>query len=551
MPRSCCRRALAALAAALLSATALAQAPPPAPSFAVRYRTAGNVYLDGGSARGLRPGDRLAVMAGDQTLALLEVDFLAENSASCRIVSETRTVRPGDIAVLLRAAAPAETVTPEPQPPPAGEVVVQPPETASGSGLVFAPPRPLARVRGGLSLGYYRVWDESPASYDFEQRTGRLDLSAWEIGGLPLSFNARLRSRQDVRSRPLSVVGGSASERVDRLYELSLRYEPPEGRVAVEAGRLGSSHFVGIGYLDGALVRLRLAGPVHLGGFYGQRAEVDGLGFEGDGAKYGGFVSVIPSGRFARSSAEGLLAFVREFDGPEISREYVALETRFGTGARLLFFQRGELDLNRGWRREAAESAYQVSNLSLSASLRLSPTVATTLSYDSRRNYRNHLNRSVPEALFDDYLHEGFRANLSVSRPRSLSFVAGGGLRLPDAPGSSRSWSWNAGLRHDGLFRGGMFASVDGSGFLNQYTEGYLLAVRTGWRFARGHQVDLGWGASRYRLSAGGELRQGQWIRLVGRAELLWRLYLSGDVEYDWGDDLQGPRAFLEAGWLF
>jgi hypothetical protein len=47
------------------------------------------------------------------------------------------------------------------------------------------------------------------------------------------------------------------------------------------------------------------------------------------------------------------------------------------------------------------------------------------------------------------------------------------------------------------------------------------------------------------------EDRTTQWLRLMGRAELVWRLYLQGDFEYDTGDDLEGPRGFLELGVLF
>jgi hypothetical protein len=35
------------------------------------------------------------------------------------------------------------------------------------------------------------------------------------------------------------------------------------------------------------------------------------------------------------------------------------------------------------------------------------------------------------------------------------------------------------------------------------------------------------------------------------RADLGHRVYLQGDLEYDTGDDLEGPRGFLELGYLF
>jgi hypothetical protein len=48
-----------------------------------------------------------------------------------------------------------------------------------------------------------------------------------------------------------------------------------------------------------------------------------------------------------------------------------------------------------------------------------------------------------------------------------------------------------------------------------------------------------------------GEDRTTQWLRLMGRGELGRRVYLQGDLEYDTGDDLKGPRAFVEVGVRF
>ena len=126
----------------------------------------------------------------------------------------------------------------------------------------------LARVRGGVSFGAYQVWDQSEAQFDFQQRTGRADVSAWDIGGKPLFFNLRFRSRQDIRARGLAS-RTPTDKRDDRLYELALRYQPPEENFAFEVGRIGASNFVGIGYLDGALAQVRVrSSPLQVGGVH-------------------------------------------------------------------------------------------------------------------------------------------------------------------------------------------------------------------------------------------------------------------------------------------
>ena len=115
----------------------------------------------------------------------------------------------------------------------------------------------------------------------------------------------------------------------------------------------------------------------------------------------------------------------------------------------------------------------------------------------------------------------------------------------------ANAYSFNAGVRHANLFSSGFSAGIDGSGFSNGYTEGGVLMARLGRRFAAGHVIDLSYGRSLYRVKLTEEDRTTQWLRLMGRAELGRRVYLQGDVEYNAGDDLEGPRGLLELGVLF
>jgi hypothetical protein len=541
--------------AAQAPATLPAAAPASGLRATVRYRSAANVYLDAGRAAGLGVGDRLRVVAGKEAVGELEVVYVAEKSASCKIVSETRPVRAGDAAVLLtRASAPTTVAPGTPAAPPAAAPAASPipaPPVASGP----SSRAPWARVRGSASIGYYRSWDQTESNYDFEERTARLDLGVYDMGGQPLSFTLRGRSRKDVRDRALSD-RTPQDERTDRLYEVALRYEPPSDKVGFEAGRIGLYRFVGIGYLDGALARYRPAREVQVGAFAGRVADVDGLGFNGTGSKYGGFVRLVPGGRWAMGGYDVMLAYVRENADGDVSREYLSLESRLG-GGRWSIFERAELDLNTGWRKDLAGSSTQLSNVSLSGNLRVTSSAWAFVSYDGRRNYRYYVNRVVPEGVFDDLLHQGLRAGINVSRPGGFGATAGFGTSLKESDPRhpeldvANAYSGYAGVRHMNLFGSGFSVGVDGSGFSNGYTDGGLLTARVGRRFAAGHLLDLSYGRSFYQVKLTQENRSTQWLRLLGRSELGHRVYLQGDFEYDSGDDLKGPRGSLELGILF
>jgi hypothetical protein len=530
-------------------------APGDGKSFTVRYRSAGNVYLDGGRAKGLDVGDRLQVTAGRAVVAELEVLYVADQSASCRLASETRPVQVGDSAVrVARAVASAPAVAqaaPAKVSPPITQAPPAPPRVAGTGSTAGAP---FARVRGSASVGYFQSSDHTGSGLGFSERTGRLDLTASEISGQPLSFTVRGRSRQDVRDRVLSD-RTPVSERTDRLYEVALRYEPPSDRFSLEAGRIGIYRFVGIGYLDGALVRYRPAQNLHVGAFGGRAVEIEGLGFNGTGAKYGAFVQLVPGGRYSMAGYDALLAVVRETAEGDVSREYLSLESRYSRGRRFSLFERAELDLNRGWRQEATGKSLQLSNVSLSGNLQVASSAWAYVSYDGRRNYRYFRNRLVPEEVFDDLLHQGLRAGLNVSRPGGFGASAGFGMTLkeqdPRHPelNVANAYSFNGGLRHASLF--GLSLGVDGSGFSNGYTEGAVMSARAGRRFRAGHVLDFSYGRSTYRVKATDEDRKTQWLRLMGRFELGRHAYLSGDLEYDQGDDLEGPRGLFEAGWIF
>jgi hypothetical protein len=294
---------------------------------------------------------------------------------------------------------------------------------------------------------------------------------------------------------------------------------------------------------------------LRIGAFGGRAADYEGFGFASEGAKYGAFVTLSPGGRYATGGYDVALAFVHENAEGDVSREYVSLESRFGSGSRWSFFERAELDVNRGWRKGLSGGSLQLSNVSLSGNLRLSDSATAFVSYDGRRNFRYYQNRLVPEEVFDDLLHQGLRAGVNVFRRGGFGATAGVGMSLkeedPRHPelNIANAYSANAGLRHANL--SGFSVGLDASGFSNGYTDGGLVSARVGRRFGAGHLLDLSWGRSLYRVKLDEQQRSTQWLRLVGRIEFTRHFFFVSDLEYDSGDDLQGPRVFIELGSVF
>jgi hypothetical protein len=534
-----------------------------APSYDVRYRFDKTVYLDAGTADGLSMGEKLTVFSGSAVVGELEVVYVADHSASTQIISEKRPVKPGDKAKPLNAdvvSSPSAPAAADPKPAPTAAAAASatsapatkepapPPTPAPATPALAKPAQPLARVHGGVALSYYKTVDRSDSGFDFTERSSRVDLTASQIGGLPLSFALRMRGRQDIRVRALTN-GVPQSESDNRLYEAALRYQARNERISLEVGRIGASYFSGIGWLDGASAAFGVLPHVQLGGFFGRRADVFGLGFNGSGAKYGGFARVAPI--FSPNwRGEALLAVVHEDADGDVSREYASLEGWLHAGTRLSFFQRAEVDWNRGWRAIGSTPTYQLSNLSLSTQVRLWSLSSLSISYDGRRRYRTYLDRLTPEDLFDSRMREGVTANLMLAARSGARVTAGGGLRSLEGS-SGAAYYANFGLAHDGLVGRRVSVGLDASGYRNDFTEGLLVIARTGRRFGHGHSIDLSGGGSFYRMRATDATRRTEWGRLSLRGELGHGLYLMSDGEYDFGDDLSGPRLMIELGWRF
>lgn len=532
-----------ALALALLLGAAAAEAAEL--RLEVKYRTATAVYLSGGSADGLSVGDRLSVVARGATVGEVEVAYLAEHSASCTIVSEARPIRAGDVAVMNRKPPPETTVVDTPTRAAPAAATTEPPSPPPLAGALA----PWARARGAVSLGWYRMWDGTPAGFDFEQRNGRADLSLWDVAGQPVRVNLRLRARQDLRTRPpgFSFENIPTRERRDRLYEASVRYDPPDGTFAFEAGRLGVP-MLGVGTLDGALVEFRPMTELRLGGFFGNRADVYNFDSYAGGRKYGGYVRLTTTGGAWPGNWDAMAYGVRESAAGDVGRDYVGFQGRLA-GRRVVFAQWAEVDLFRGWRQEAAGKSLQLSNLSLSASYRFGPGSSAGLSYDQRRSYPTPETRSLPEILFDRFLHQGFRASLNASRAQGLGVSAFVGVRLDDG-GTGNAWSYGLGLRQPRVLGTELAASLDASAFTNAFTSGQQGSLRLA-RTSGEVTASLGYGLSRYSFRSGGDRRLNQWLRFSARADWSSGVWLSGDLQYDRGDDSKGPRAWVELGYRF
>jgi hypothetical protein len=542
-----------------LGVTAAAAAPI---SLHVQYLTADRVYIDGGGRFGLAPGDRLQVVRGQEVAAVLEVVYAATHSASCRIVEGTAELRAGDTVTWDAPTAPrarlASNAQAELRAPGVEAPQVRPAE--SQAPVSQPPPRPRvpmytrsepeqralrSSVSGSLTFDWEQFTDDSGFGRDFDRTAVRLSLRGRNIGGMPLQF--RLRSSTRTLDRVVRSDGSSSiSDTRDRLYEMSLAYEPPEGRFAFRLGRLRLGRYAGAGTIDGVSAEARLGKVFRLGVFGGSRSDISDFGYDGDRTSYG--VTTRWTAGEPGKLRELLVAGVREDGVLDVSREYVAVQTRL-SGGRWSFYQRAEIDLNNGWREELSGTANQLSTLFVNASTRISDRARFSLSYSRFERFRTEDTRFIPEELFDDSQRQGLRARLRLGRSRGLNVTLSAGLRERDGDDEDAT-SAGLGVRHNNLFGKRFSLGLNVLTFSNRFSDGTTAILRASKRLRAGHRFSLTAGFRTIDdLIRVGEQRETQWFRLGGWFELPGNLFARAELEVSSGDDLEGERVLVGVGY--
>src|SRR3990172_3396285 len=86
-----------------LGATPASSAPP----IRIKGRFLARVHLDAGRAEGLKVGDRLRLGAGEAAFAEIEIVYIEEHTAYCKVLSQKRPIGAGDLVVpVVRASSP-------------------------------------------------------------------------------------------------------------------------------------------------------------------------------------------------------------------------------------------------------------------------------------------------------------------------------------------------------------------------------------------------------------------------------------------------------------
>jgi hypothetical protein len=477
-------------------------------------------------------------MREDKVIAYLEVLFVAEHSASCRLLESTGSIQINDEALVLTTI----------------EISATPPSARIDTVSVSQSERPRAvkksvktnRVTGRIALDSQWNNDLESTNADVAEPSlsGRMRIE--KIGGSHLSFDLKLRLRRVIRSRESA--GATETQWNNRLYEAALAFDSPDSKVGYRAGRFVANAISGMGYIDGALGSYRLNENWSAGAFLGTDPDLRNTDFQTDRVKSGVYA------RFAKSHEHtprvaGTLAVAGQYQDGEASREFLYQQISAAPSSKLSVYESAELNLNRGWR-EQADGALLLSSFLFSTTWNPHKNISADLGYDNRRNFHTFETRNAADSLFDDAVRQSLRGGLRVRFAKSFYSRATLGIRgLRDDFSESGNVSFACGSTN--LLHSRCGVETTYSTYHNSFSDGDQWSLSARRSISHSLQVNAASGQDSYRIkSVNSDVTQ-QWIRLSGDATLSRHFYSSAQTEIRRGEGIDGNFYSLELGYRF
>lgn len=418
----------------------------------VTYLAGGSVYVDAGRLEGLREGDSLVVVRGGKTIAWLRASFLSSHRTSCDTLGTLAPIRVGDLAGFVTnvpgpSAAGGDTTAAVTGAPPAtaspapGAPAPHPVPGVPLSGATPAAPPPRAARRGGAlrgRIGARFLTVQTDHGGRLTQPALDLRLDGVSLAGTPLDLAVDFRGRRVTQSIP-----GRVTLNTDRglFYRFALATHDLAGHYRFTVGRQLSPSLAPVNLFDGALVERR-GTRWNAGLFSGAQPEPMRLGMSGAIVQGGGYLEWHQSAGAARRwTVSG--GAISSYDHGNTNRDFGFLQG-FYLDRTLSATLSQEVDLNRGWKRDLGQPAFQATGTFLTTNVRVGSALSLRGGYDNRRNVWLYRDRITPENLFDDRYRQGGWGGALLDLAHHVRLT--GDARTSSIAGARRQNGWTGGL---------------------------------------------------------------------------------------------------------
>lgn len=504
----------------------------------VSHIAADALFLNAGRMDSIHVGDRVSVTRDGKLIAYLEVLFVSDRSASCRLLEATGTIAVGDEAMVNTQDTSADSTTIVPIDSVKKESLPQQKSTRRSVKT--------NRLTGRVTLDSRWSNDLEASNADVAEPslTGRARLE--NIGGSKLSLYLKARLRKIIRSRESAAA--TETQWNNRLYEAALSYDDPTSALSYRAGRFVANAISGIGYLDGALGSYRLSSDWSAGAFLGTNPDLRNTNFQSDQVKSGLFVR-FEQKEVNRQKISGTLALAGQYNNGEASREFLYQQFNATPSNTWRFYESTEINLNRGWR-EQADGSLLISSFLFSTTWNPHKRFTADLGYDNRRNYHTFETRTVADSLFDDAVRQSVRAGVRLSLGQSFFTRAAVGIRGIQSD-FSKSGHVNLTVGSNDLLRSRIGSEILYSNYQSTYSRGEQWSLSARRAIHRSLQGSISGGQDRYRITSLDNDVTQEWLRVNGDITITQHYYSSMSAEFRRGENVDGNYYALELGYRF
>ena len=493
----------------------------------VTYLSGSTVYVNAGERDGLEVGARLLAAEEGRT-AVIEVFEATSHRSACRVVSGLAASVSVGAVFRYEASPPAVKET---GPAPAAAAAASAAEEKN-------PPAPLG-IHGRAGVRYLITHDGADQDAGFQQPALDLRLNAPSLRGSPWGFQVDVRARRTLR--------GGEDENRTRVYALLGTWDPAGAGWRVAVGRQYFPELAEVSLFDGVSAAWDST-RWSAGGFAGTQPDVEDFGASSDVKEYGGFFGWRSAAGSARHWSLNT-GFVASTERSTINREYLFARGLY-TGARVSGFITQEVDVNRGWKKDAGESSLEPTSTFLSVRVKATPWLDALAGFDNRRNVRLYRDYVSPETDFDDASRRGIWAGGTATVGEH--FRAGLSARVNRGGDAGSSDAWTGTLGGVRLTRFDLETRLRATRYETDKLEGTLLAVNVSGR--AGPRVRIG-------VEAGQRVEDSalnsefddtvQWYGASVDVDIARRLWGTLTFDHSRGDREDVDQLYASLAWRF
>jgi hypothetical protein len=364
------------------------------------------------------------------------------------------------------------------------------------------------------------------------------------VAGSAFDVQVDVRARRTVQT---VADGREFDDNQTRVYRLNSRWHSTSDRYQLTAGRQFSSALASISTFDGVEATYNRS-RWGMGLFGGTQPEPLDYGFSTDIAEAGAYARVrsLPG---AATRWEVVTAGIGSYQDGNINREYVALLGRV-MSPRVSVMLQQDVDVNRGWKKDAGESSLSFTNTFTSARWRATQSLDIDAGYDNRRNIRLYRDFVSPETEFDDTWRQGVWGGASVGFAQRYRAGVSARSSTGGSAGDALTYTATASASH--LTTAHLDLRLRSTHYDNDASEGWMHTLGAG--FAAGSRVgvDLFGGLRREdsKLFAAPDADT-SWFGADLDVDMGRGLYLSLTGEHNAGGDESYNQVYTGLSWRF